>query len=147
MDVHQKKQKKVEEKDYPNYQQGDCYAYIAIKRETNLHLAHAVGKRIDLIAEHIVRKLSIILQLPTFTYKLEVYTDGNKQYITALLTHFRKDCITSGQLINKKKNQRDGDKLKKKSFGNPDYNGSDTVNTETYNSIVRERIGCMVRRT
>ena len=147
MDIHQKKQKKVEEKDYPNYQQGDCYAYIAIKRETNLHLAHAVGKRIDLIAEHIVWKLSTILQLPTFTYKLEVYTDGNKQYITALLTHFRKDCIVYGQLIKKKKNKRFVYKFKKKIFGNPDYNDIDTVNIESYNSILRERIGCLVRRT
>ena len=147
MDFHQKKQKKVRQEYYPNYQQGDCYAYVAIKRETNLHLAHAVGKRIDLITEHVIWKLSNILTPPTFSYKLEVYTDGNKQYIIALPAHFRKDCIVYGQLIKKKKNKRFVYKFKKKIFGNPNYNAIDTVNIESYNSILRERIGCLVRKT
>ena len=88
-----KKTKKVEAQYYQNHQQGDCYAYIAIKRETNLHLAHSVGKRIDMICNHIVWKLSSVLELPTFTNKLEIYSDGNKQYTTALLNHFKKDCL------------------------------------------------------
>lgn len=52
-----------------------------------------------------------------------------------------------GQLIKKKKNKRFVYKFKKKIFGNPDYNDIDTVNIESYNSILRERIGRLVRRT
>ena len=52
-----------------------------------------------------------------------------------------------GQLVKKKKNKRLVYKFKKKIFGNPDYNDIDTVNIESYNSILRERIGCLVRRT
>lgn len=46
-----------------------------------------------------------------------------------------------------KKNRRFVYKVKSKIFGNPDYNDIETVNIESYNSVPRERIGCLVRRT
>ena len=52
-----------------------------------------------------------------------------------------------GQLIKKKKDKRFVYKFKKKIFSNPDYNDIDTVNIENYNGILRERIGCLARRT
>ncbi|MBI5133230.1 MAG: IS1 family transposase [Thaumarchaeota archaeon] len=87
------------------------------------------------------------MALPTLTHKLEVYTDGNKQYITALLNNFRKDCLIYGQLIKIKRNKRFVFKFKRKIFGNPSYNDIDTVNIESYNGVLRERVSCLVRRT
>ena len=92
-------------------------------------------------------KLKEVLTLPTFTHKLYIYTDGNKQYISSLLINFRKDCLVYGQLIKVKKNKRFKWKFKRKIFGNPDYNDIDTVNIESYNSVLRERVSCLVRRT
>ena len=100
-----------------------------------------------MICNHIVWKLSLVLELPTFTNKLEIYSDGNKQYMTALLNNFRKDCLIYGQLIKIVRSRKLIDKYKRKIFGNPDYEDIDTVNIESYNSILRERIGCLVRRT
>lgn len=100
-----------------------------------------------MIANHIIWKLSLVLELPTFTNKLEIYSDGNKQYTTALLKHFRKDCLIYGQLIKIVRSRKLVDKYKRKIFGNPSYEDIDTVNIESYNSILRERIGCLVRRT
>ena len=88
-----------------------------------------------------------MLTPPTFTSKLEIYTDGNKQYTTALLNNFRKDCLIYGQLVKFKKNKRFVYKLKRKVFGNPYYDDIDTVNIESYNAILRERISRLVRRT
>ena len=88
-----------------------------------------------------------MLTPPTFTHKLEIYTDGNKQYTTPLLNNFRKDCLIYGQLVKFKKNRRFVYKIKRKVFGNPDYEDIDTVNIESYNAILRERISRLVRRT
>lgn len=100
-----------------------------------------------MIAEHIIWKLSLVLELPAFTNKLEIYSDGNKQYITALLNYFKRDCLIYGQLIKIVRSRKLVDKYKRKIFGNPSYEDIDTVNIESYNSILRERIGCLVRRT
>jgi hypothetical protein len=100
-----------------------------------------------MIANHIIWKLSLVLDLPTFTNKLEIYSDGNKQYIAALLYHFKKDCLIYGQLIKVVRNKKLFAKYKRKIFGNPDYDDIETVNIESYNGVLRERIGCLVRKT
>lgn len=118
-----------------------------MKPDTGLHVAHSVGKRIDMIANHIVWKLSTILSPPTFTEKLEIYSDGNPQYISALLNYFRKDCLTYGQLIKIIRGRKLIDKYRRKIFGNPSFADIDTVNIESYNSTLRGCIGRLVRRT
>lgn len=110
-------------------------------------MTHSVGKRLDIIADNVIWKLSNVLTPPTFTNKLAIYSDGNKQYITALLNNFRKDCLVYGQLVKFKKNKRFVYKLKRKVFGNPPFSNIDTVNIESYNAILRERISRLVRRT
>lgn len=64
-----------------------------------------------------------------------------------MLNNFRKDCLIYGQLVKFKKNKRFVYKLKRKVFGNPSYSNIDTVNIESYNAVLRERISRLVRRT
>lgn len=146
MDICKKKQKKVGQEDHKNAQPGDCYAYIAIKRDTKLHLAHTVGKRIDTIADYLVWKLSCILSPPTFSYPLKIYTDGNPQYLPALLTNFRKDCIVYGRLIKYKRAGKLVWKVKEQVLRYPKIKDIDTTVIENYNGILRERISRLVRR-
>ena len=100
-----------------------------------------------MIANHVIWKLSAILELPTFTQKLEIYSDGNPQYIPALLDNFREDCLIYGQLIKIVNGRKLVDKYRRKIFGNPSYADIDTVNIESYNSTLRGCISRLVRRT
>lgn len=98
-------------------------------------------------ADHVVWKMRTILEPPTFTHKLEVCTDGNPQYVTALLSYYRKDCLLYGQLIKIMNGNKLADKYRRKVFGNPSLLNIDTVNIESYNSTLRGGISRLVRRT
>ena len=100
-----------------------------------------------MIANHVIWKVSTILEHPTFTQKLEIYTDGNVQYTTAMLNHYRKDTLIYGQLIKIVNGGKLLDKYMRKIFGNPSYLDIDTVNIESYNSTLRGCISRLVRRT
>lgn len=147
MDIYKKKQKKVRQEDHKNAQPGDCYAYIAIKRDTKLHLAHTVGKRIDMVADYLVWKLSGILSPPTFSYPLEIYTDGNPLYLSALILNFRKDGIVYGRLIKHKLAGKLVWKTKEQVLRCPKIEDIDTTVIENYNGVLRERISRLVRRS
>lgn len=110
-------------------------------------MAHAVGKRIDMIADHLIWKMSTILEPPTFTQKLEIYSDGNPQYVSALLNHYKKDCLIYGQLIKIVNGGKLIDKYRRKIFGNPSLADIDTVNIESYNSVLRGCISRLIRKT
>lgn len=90
--------------------------------------------------------MSNILSPPTHKYPLEIYTDGNDQYKTSLINYFKKDSVIYGQLIKNKKNGKLVSKVKRKVFRNPKLNDIETVNIESYNGVLRERIARLVRR-
>ena len=100
-----------------------------------------------MIADHLIWKLSCILSPPTFNYPLEVYSDGNPQYLTALRANFRHDCIVYGRLIKHKRNGRLVWKVKEQVLRNPKIEEIDTTVIENYNGVLRERMARLVRRT
>ena len=118
-----------------------------MKRDTKLHLAHSVGKRIDMVADYLIWKISQILSPPTFRDPLEVYTDGNPQYETCFPVYFRKDCLIYGRVIKHKKNGKLVYRTKEKVFRNPNFEDIDTTVIENYNGVLRERISRLVRRS
>lgn len=84
---------------------------------------------------------------PTFSYPLEIYSDGNPQYLTALLDNFRKDCIVYGRLIKHKRNGKLIWKSKEQVLRSPEIKNIETTVIENYNGVLRERISRLVRRT
>ena len=100
-----------------------------------------------MIADHLVWKLSYILSPPTFSYPLEIYTDGNPQYLPALLANFRKDCIVYGRLIKHKRTGKLVWKVKEQVLRSPKIEEIDTTVIENYNGVLRERISRLVRRS
>lgn len=100
-----------------------------------------------MVADHIIWKLSTILSPPTFSYPLEIYTDGNKQYLTALLANFRKDCIVYGRVIKHKRAGRLIWRVREQVLRSPRIEDIDTNAIENYNGILRERISRLVRRS
>jgi hypothetical protein len=87
------------------------------------------------------------IDLPTFSYRLEIFSDGNDDYTIVLPEYFRKDTINYGQLMKIKKSGRVVDKVRRIIYGNPHREAIETTDVENFNGILRERIGRIVRKT
>jgi len=86
--------------------------------------------------------------VPQEKEKLEVFTDGNDDYMYALPTYFRVENVNYGQLV-KIRDER-GRLIRKEKriiYGDPMVEDIETVNVENFNGILRERLGRLVRRT
>jgi IS1 family transposase len=137
----------VEPLHFKNYEHGDCWGYVALKRMSFFHITHHVGKRTDESADDFVGKLKNRIEMPTHENKLKIFSDGNLQYNTALLKHYKKDVINYGQLIKIKEAGILVDKIKRKIYGNPNYKDIETTCIESYNSVLRNSCSRLVRKT
>ena len=86
-------------------------------------------------------------ELPSPETKMDIFTDGNNDYTYTLQEYYAKTCINYGQLIKIREGRKVVRKEKRIIFGNLDPNDIETTNVENFNSILRERIGRLVRRT
>lgn len=84
---------------------------------------------------------------PTFTYRLEIRSDGNDDYTFVLPALFRIDTVNYGQLIKIRESGRVVDKVRRVVYGNPKLDTIETTNVENFNGILREHLGRLVRRT
>jgi len=132
---------------FKNYEQGDCWGYVALKRNTFFQICHSVGKRTEETTNEFISILKIRLKEPTHDYKLNIFSDGNHSYENALLNHYRRDVMNYGQLIKVKEGDILVDKIRRKIFGNPSYDEIETTAIESYNSVLRNAISRLVRRT
>lgn len=87
------------------------------------------------------------IDLPTFSYRLEIRSDGNDDYTIVLGECFRPDTINYGQLVKIKEGGRVVDKVRRVIYGNPALDDIETTDVENFNGILRERIGRIVRET
>lgn len=87
------------------------------------------------------------IDLPTFTYRLIVFSDGNGDYVSVLPEFFRTSTINYGQLIKIRESGKVVDNVRRIVYGNPLPDDIDTTNVENFNGILRERIGRIVRKT
>ena len=92
-------------------------------------------------------KVNERIQLPTFSNRLDIFSDGNDDYTFIMPEFFRKDCINYGQLIKIREGGRVVDKIKRVVFGTPELKTIETTDVENFNGIIRERVGRFVRRT
>jgi hypothetical protein len=108
---------------------------------------HHAGKRTQETTDEFIAKLKSRLQTPTHYHKIDIFSDGNHFYNTALLNHFRKDVLNYGQLIKIKEADILVDKIKRKVYGNPHYNQIETTAIESYNAVLRNSISRLIRRS
>ncbi|MBS3122260.1 hypothetical protein J4434_05255 [Candidatus Woesearchaeota archaeon] len=87
------------------------------------------------------------MQQPDYKHKLTIYSDGNNDYTTVLPEYYNKDCLCYGQKIKTKDGKKIFPAIKRKIFGNPNFDDIDTNANECVNSIFRSRISRMVRRS
>lgn len=92
-------------------------------------------------------KVAERIQPPTFTDRLNIFSDGNDDYTFVMPEFFKKDCVNYGQLIKIREKGKLVGKIRRRVFGNPHRDDIETTDVENFNGIIRERIGRFVRRT
>jgi len=94
-----------------------------------------------------MEKLFWRIELPFPNNKINIFSDGNDDYEYTLPEYYANTCIDYGQVIKIRENGRVVDKIKRIVFGNPEEEKIETTNVENFNSILRERVGRLVRKT
>lgn len=87
------------------------------------------------------------IDLPTFSYRLTLFSDGNDDYTHVLPEFFRTDVINYAQLIKIRESGKVVDKVRRFVYGHPSREDIETTDVENFNGILRERIGRIVRKT
>jgi len=84
---------------------------------------------------------------PTEDGKATFISDGNDQYLTAILDNFEAEMINYGQLIKEREGGRVVGKTRMVIFGDVAEAGIDTVYVERYNLTLRHGISRLVRKS
>lgn len=84
---------------------------------------------------------------PTEDAKATFISDGNDQYINAILANFEAETINYGQLIKEREKGRVVSKTRMVIFGDVDDASIDTVYVERYNLTLRHGISRLVRES
>ena len=109
--------------------------------------AFGVGKWNKATLRLMFNKFEEYVQQPTSKNKLEIYSDGNDDYSTVLPEYFHKDSLCYGQKIKSKNGEKIFPAIKRKIFGNPNQDEIDTNTNECFNTILRNRLSRLVRKT
>lgn len=92
-------------------------------------------------------KFEDYVQQPAYYHKLEIFSDGNDDYTSILPEYYNKDCLSYGQKIKTKNGEKIFPAIKRKIFGNPNSNDIDTNANECFNSILRNHLSRLVRKS
>ena len=84
---------------------------------------------------------------PTHKHQLGIYSDGNDDYVSVLQEYFHKDSLCYGQKVKSKNGVKIIPAIRRKVFGNPSHDDIDTNTNESFNSILRERLSRLVRKS
>jgi hypothetical protein len=87
------------------------------------------------------------VKLPLPDNPIEIFSDGNDDYTYILKELYPETCMNYGQAIKIKEGGRLVRKEKRVIYGSPDIDDIDTVYVESLNSILREGVGRLVRKT
>lgn len=147
MELCKKKQEKVAQKFFSDFEQGNAYAYLDIKRETNFFVAFSVGKWIQENCDELYGLIEKRTQQPTVKNKISFCTDANKQNENAIVKKFHKDSVNYGQVIKDKIQQKIIGMHRRKVFGNMSFSEIKINMIDGFCSKLRARVGCFVRKT
>ena len=125
---------------------GNLYSYLAYKRDTQFFIGFTVGKWNDETCDDFYKMLSSRLRFPTPKRKLTIYTDGNRQNITAIIKYFHSDAIRYGQRKKIKSGQKILGIVSKAVFGNPPLDSVGITQIDGFCSKLRERVSCFTRK-
>ena len=110
-------------------------------------VAYEVGKQGLETCKNLFEKVFDRVQLPFPDNNIQIFSDGNDDYKTTIPDYYAETCVDYGQLIKIKEGGKIVDKIKIIVYGNPCYGEIETTDIENMNSIFRERLGRLVRKT
>ena len=87
-----------------------------------------------------IEKLFSRVELPFPNNKIQIFSDGNDDYVFTLPEYYADTCIDYGKIVKIRENGRVVDKRKRTIFGNPDTEDIETTNIENFNGIMSERV-------
>jgi hypothetical protein len=125
---------------------GEVYTYLAYKRETDFFIGFVVGKWNDFTCNLFYEKLSKRLRFPTRKRKLTIFSDGNKQNMTAIPNNFPKETINYGCKKKIRKNGKIVGAVNRIIFGCIPKNLIAINHIDGFCSKLRERISCFTRK-
>lgn len=111
-------------------------------------MAFAIGKWTQQTCSEMISNFKESLRKPKRDEKIEVFTDGNDDYTYAFPVFFRVKQLNYAQLV--KIRDANGRLIRKEIrvvYGDSERSDVETVNVENLNSILRERVGRLVRKT
>ena len=118
-----------------------------MKRNSLLLLGFTIGKRTLETCRSLFETVFPRLQLPFPETPLELFSDGNNDYTQIILEFYSRPCVNYGQLVKVKESGRVVDKIKRNVIGKSTLGSIETTAVENFNSILRERVGRLVRKT
>jgi len=124
---------------------GDWWTYLAIKSDSGFILAHFGGKRTEATCMHFLDLVFESLPLPMPDAPIVVATDGNPQYREGLAKLYCEPCITYGQVIKQRKENRLVAVIREAIWGEPADEAISTSVVEEYNTKIRQRISRLER--
>ncbi|TSD02549.1 MAG: hypothetical protein Athens071416_648 [Parcubacteria group bacterium Athens0714_16] len=92
-------------------------------------------------------KFEDYIKKPNIKRKLKIFSDGNDDYVSVLAEFFGKENINYGQLVKTRKGKKLVEKLRRIIYGKLKLEEIDTTNVECFNTILRNRISKLVRRS
>lgn len=92
-------------------------------------------------------KFEDLVQQPTYKHTLDISSDGNDDYSTVLPEYYNKDCLCYGQKIKSHNGKKIYPAIKKAIYGNPQLWDIETNIVECFNTILRNRISRLVRKS
>jgi IS1 family transposase len=110
-------------------------------------VAYEVGKQGRETCKKLFEKVFERVKLPFPDNKIEIFSDGNDDYTNTIPEYYAVTCVDYGQLIKIREGGKIVDKIKVIVYGTPKYEDIETTDIENMNSICRERIGRLVRKT
>lgn len=125
---------------------GNLYSYLAFKRDTQFFIGFTLGKWNDETCCSFYQMIASRVRFPTRKRKITIFTDGNKQNITAIAKHFHTDAVRYGIRKKIKIGQKIVGVVSETVFGNPDRMKIGITQIDGFCSKLRERISCFTRK-
>lgn len=118
-----------------------------MKRKSLFFVSFGVGKWNKNTLRLMFNKFEDCVQQPTYKNKLKINSDGNDDYIPVLPEYYNEDCLCYGQKIKTKNGKKLFPAIKKAIYGEPNLWEINTNNVECFNTILRNRMSRLVRKS